>query len=256
MNTLIKTGCFIMLAIGLIGVLSCSNSSTSNNNQSNSTDSTSLNSIETRNLSGGSKQGSNCDRPVNLYLSNSTYNGNKNYDLTYTWNSVANAVSYEFKYLLNGTSSFQNLSVTDTFITFTQTISASDTMHATVKTNCGSGNLSSIKESNHAVYLNAIANDDIIFLMGPTNDLDDICSRTCDKIKFTGNTILNADSTTITITSFAAQLYYLDFNTVKNCIQCGLTGAQVVDTIVFNSCISSPTNEFWIYDPGEYTECQ
>ena len=128
-------------------------------------------------------------------------------------------------------------------------------MHAAVKAVCGPGKVSSAKESMQAVYLNSIAEDDIIFLMDPSKDLDDICSRSCDKIKFTGTSIKNADGTTINITSFAAQLYYLDFTTVKNCIQCGTNGAQTVDPAIFNSCISSPANNYWIYDPNAYTVC-
>ncbi|MFK8007139.1 MAG: hypothetical protein AB8H03_12230 [Saprospiraceae bacterium] len=197
-----------------------------------------------------------CRPPANLILSSATYISANNYDLTYTWDAVSGINNYEFSFLLNGTVVFQEVSVSGTTITFSPNIGSLDIMSAEVRSNCKSGK-STPTQSTQAEYKNSIAEIDIIFLADPTKSVNDICQRNCEKIKFTGNTILNTDNTPIQLKSNNADVFYLDFNMVKACIPCNGSVPQAkVDPVIFNTCLDDPANKLWIYDPNQYTVCQ
>ena len=241
--------CVTMLLL-ILALTSCSESTSTSNNQNSETTSP-----ETKVFNASALTRTACDRPLNIYISNAAFQSTGNYQLTYLWNGVNNATAYEFEFMINGTAAFQNLAVTDTFITFTQAITASDSINATVRTVCGSDKSTSSKESAEIVYLNAISTDDIVYLASPGNSVDDICSRNCERVMFTGNSIKNSDGSTILFANPAMKVYYYDFNTVKTCIQCSGGAAPLVDPVAFNSCLNNPLNQYRLYDPGEYTVC-
>jgi len=250
MEKLLKGASFMSTLLFLLSIVACSNSSTSNNNQNNETKqpNTLVNAI--------SKEKSDCNRPLTVSISNADYQDKGNYQLTYSWNSVDNATGYEFELLVNGTSAFQSLAVTDTFITFNQPLTATDTFNASVKTVCGTTKSPSAKISPAIVYNNAISVDDIVFLVTPTTTVGNICEKSCEKLKFTSNSLLNSDGSLITLNSFAMQVRYYDFNAIKNCIECTAAGtAPVVNPAAFNSCLENPLNQYWLYDPGAFTIC-
>lgn len=249
MKNLLKAVLPILLLACLFG---CSSSPTSNNNTQNNENTSS----EAENVPAGTTSTrSNCDRPNELLLTSAVYNAANNYTLTYTWSAASGINNYEFKFFLNGSPVFENIAVSDTTITFTQTIGSLDTMYAEVKSNCRNGKSSS-KQSAQAEYKNAIAGDEIIFLADPTKSVNDICQRNCQKIKFTGNTILNTDGSRISLKSNNALVFYLDFDAVKACIPCnGSVPQSKVDPTLFNSCLDDPVNELWIFDPNQYTLC-
>lgn len=255
MENLFKGGLIFIFFLFLFGFSACSNSSTNNNNDTTTTDTISKTSEINVNSSKSALTGSTCDRPENVRITSADYQSAGNYLLTYSWNSVSKATAYQFKLLINGTAAFQNLSVTDTFITFPQAISASDQVKASVATICGTEQ-SSTKESVEFVYQNAIAVDDIVLLVTPTTSVTDICNKSCDRIKFTGFSFMNSNGTPIPLYAAEMQTYYYDFNAVKTCIQCLPTGgAPIVNPAIFNSCMESPLNQVWVYDPGAYKEC-
>lgn len=244
-----------LISIGLIGTVllltglpSCSNSSTSNNKQNTNTNqSLTSTAAMTKTL---------CSRPLNVHLTQTDHQGKGNYILTYSWDLVDNATGYEFELLLNGNVALQNLIVTDTFLTFPQAIAATDSIKASVRTICGSEKSTSIKESSEIVYLNAVATDDVIFLVNPTSTIQDLCSRNCEKLKFTSGSMLNSDGSTLRLASFFMQIPYYDFEAIKDCIQCSQNGgAPLVDSIVFNNCLTNPLNQYWLYDPNAFTTC-
>ncbi len=238
----------------------CSDTPTSNNNTNtkdtkNVTKNTDTNNNTVKSLTvplGGSP----CDRPANVTIANAVYQSAGNYTLTYSWNSVPAATAYEFELLVNGNTAFQNLSVTDTFLIFTQTISATDVINASVKTVCGTEQSPTSKESAEFIYKNGIATDEIIFLANPTSTVSDICGMTCQKLKFTGGSLLNSDGSTITLTNASSKVYYFDFDAIKSCIECSGGTAPLVDPIAFNACLRSPLNQYWIFDPNQYTICR
>lgn len=231
----------------LTGIFACSDSGNSNNKQN-------VNTKQNQSITASINK-TICNRPLDVYLSTTTFQSKGQYQLTYSWNNADNATGYEFELLLNGVTAFQNLSVTDTFITFTQTISATDSMVATVRTVCNTVKSASSKESSSIVYLNSVATDDIIFFVEPTTTVDDICARNCQKLKFNSSSLLNSNGTVITLANFSMEVPYYDFDAVKNCIQCTGSTAPVINPVEFNSCLNSPLNQYWLYDPGSYTVC-
>ncbi len=242
----------ISLLIILLSI-ACSNSSTSNNNQNTKEEASN---IENVNAASKNSSGSECNRPLSVRISSADFVSKGNYILTYAWAPADNATSYEFEFTINGTTAFQNLAVTDTFITFPQAITATDSISAKVKTVCGSQKSATSKESSKAVYLNTIATDEIIYFVEPTTTITDICAKNCDKLKFNSLDFLNSDGTTITLNNFSMQVYFYDFQAVKNCIPCGTSGPPpVANPANFNSCLEDPLMEYWIFDPGAYQTC-
>lgn len=237
----------LMTILLLAGLTACSNSSTSNNQQNTSTSQglTPANSLTK----------SSCNRPLEVFLANADYQSKGNYVLTYSWDGVNNATGYEFKFLINGNVALQNLTVTDTFLVFPQAVSATDSINASVIAVCGSEK-SDAKLSPEIVYLNTIATDDVVFLVEPSSTIQDICARSCERLKFNSNSMLNSDGTVLTLNSISMQVPYYDFEALKTCLQCNTSGgAPVVDPAVFNSCLNNPLNQYWLYDPNAYTVC-
>lgn len=243
----------LALMIGaLFSLVACSSSS--NNNNQNADNNTSSTTAE--NTPAAAPPPAGCPRPDEVELTNATYNAKEDYTLTYSWTSVTNASKYSFKFYLNGTVAYSDNNVSSTSITFNQLIPAGNKMYAEVTVVCTNGSNSSPKESFDATYFNSVGNNDIIMLAKPTDSVDDICAKTCEKLKFTGASIKNTDGTTINLTTNSSKIYYLDFDMVKACIPCsGNTASGKVNPTTFNSCLADPGNDYDIYDPGKYTVC-
>lgn len=250
MEKLLKGVSFLIIALFLVGSLACSGSSTNNDNQTTSTE------TSTNTTNAGPAVKSQCNRPLDVSIAAANLQSKGLYNLTYHWNGVDNATSYEFNLLINGNTAFQNLAVTDTFITFSQAMVFSDSLKALVRTVCGPSKSNSAKESSEMTYMNAITVDDIVFIVEPTTSVTDICSKNCEKLKFNSNTLLNSDGSILTLNNFAMQVHYYDFNAIKDCIECTPGGgAPVVNESEFNNCLNSPLNQYWLYDPNQYTIC-
>lgn len=258
MKNLLKFASLLgLLLLPLFFCLSCSNSTTNNNNSNNSnkpnleSETNDPNNVASKSLSGGT-----CERPANVYISNAAYQSAGNYILTYSWDAVPNATGYEFDFTINGNSAFQNPVVTDTFITFPQAISASDVIKGSVKTICSSSKSTNAKDSPDVIYKNSIADEDVIWRVRSSTNIGDICSKTCLKVKFEDPTLLNVDGTLLTLANFQMRTVFYDFNTIKNCIACNTGGSTPpVDPAAFNSCLSNPANQYWLYDPNAFKEC-
>lgn len=247
-----KQLCFILVASALLAFAACSNSSSNNNSQS--TDTSSQSSTSENVAAAAPPPG--CLKPDLVELTNAVYNAKEDYTLTYNWTSVSNASKYSFNFYVDGSVAFSNANVTNTTITFTQNIPSNSKIYAEVTTNCTNGQNSTPKPSFEATYFNSIAEHDIIFQAKPTNNVNDICARSCDKLKFTGASILNTDGTVINLTTSSSKVYYLDFDMVKQCIDCnGSTARKKVNPAAFNSCLADPSNDYSIYDPGKFTAC-
>ncbi len=244
---------FILVVSALLAFAACSNSSSNNNSQSTDT---STQSSSSENVAAAAPPPPGCPQPDLVELTNAVYNAKEDYTLSYSWTSVSNASKYSFNFYIDGSVAFSNANVTTTSITFTQNIPSGSKIKAEVTTNCSNGQNSSPKPSFEATYFNSIAEHDIIFQAKPTNSVNDICARTCDKIKFTGASILNTDGTVINLTTNSSKIYYLDFSMVKQCIDCnGSTARRKVDPTAFNGCLADPSNDYSIYDPGKFTVC-
>ncbi len=246
----LKSNYRIIIAVLLVCLFTaCSNSSS--NKKTNSSES----SLENNKSKAVGLKSNICQSPLNVTIPKAIYQSAGNYQLTYSWNSVNNASSYIFKFYINGTVAFQNLTVKDTFLTISQTISANDSFHATVGSTCGSQTSNTAKASFDLIYLNAVSTDDIVYLVNPNTDITDICSKNCQKLGFIGNSFKNSDGSIIYLSSPSMKNYFYDFNTVKNCIKCSSSGTPIVDPIAFNNCLNNPLNQFWLYDPGAYQIC-
>lgn len=172
-----------------------------------------------------------CEPPTELNLVKLTPQKNNNYNLTYSWPSVANADSFDFKFFINNKLQFSQ-QTSDTTISFAQSIPPNINIQATVGSICEGVFSKNVAESGCQI----IITDDLVFRSedGTPSYICDIDSRRYPYIQIEGEDLLIIDENSFMLNK--PDLYY-STAVLKRCL-CGINGRVSVDDV--KRCFAVP----------------